>query len=90
MDLKKIETTTTLRTLPSGHVAHKLTEFAPGGLESPNTGTDGAVSSENGRFHLKNRSDRVHSFAGTPGPSRKPVGPQWMCATRNARDVVPP
>ena len=31
MDLKKIETTTTLRTLPSGHVAHKLTEFAPGG-----------------------------------------------------------
>ena len=30
MDLKKIETTTTLRTLPSGHVAHKLTEFAPG------------------------------------------------------------
>ena len=28
MDLKKIETTTTLRTLPSGHVAHKLTEFA--------------------------------------------------------------
>ena len=31
MDLKKIETTTTLRALPSGHVAHKLTEFAPGG-----------------------------------------------------------
>ena len=28
MDLKKIETTTTLRTLPSGRVAHKLTEFA--------------------------------------------------------------
>ena len=28
MDLKKIETTTTLRTLPSGHVAHRLTEFA--------------------------------------------------------------
>ena len=28
MDLKKIETTTTLRTLPSGQVAHKLTEFA--------------------------------------------------------------
>ena len=49
MDLKKIETTTILRTLPSGHVAHKQTEFAPGGLESPNTGTDGAVSSEKGR-----------------------------------------
>ena len=40
MDLKKIETTTTLRTLPSGHVAHKLTEFCPWWLESSNTGTD--------------------------------------------------
>ena len=35
MDLKKSETTTTLRTLPSGHVAHKLTEFAPGGWNAP-------------------------------------------------------
>ena len=35
MDLKKIVTTTTLRTLPSGHVAHKLTEFAPGGWKAP-------------------------------------------------------
>ena len=35
MDLKKIETTTTLRTLPSGHVAHKLTEFAPDGWKAP-------------------------------------------------------
>ena len=35
IDLKKIETTTTLRTLPSGHVAHKLTEFAPGGWKAP-------------------------------------------------------
>ena len=35
MDLKKIETTTTLRTLPSGHVAHRLTEFAPGGWKAP-------------------------------------------------------
>ena len=35
MDLKKIETMTTLRTLPSGHVAHKLTEFAPGGWKAP-------------------------------------------------------
>ena len=34
MDLKKIETTTTLRTLPSGHVAHKLTELAPGGWKA--------------------------------------------------------
>ena len=34
MDLKKIETTTTLRTLPSDHVAHKLTEFAPGGWKA--------------------------------------------------------
>ena len=33
MDLKNIETT--LRVLPSGHVAHKLTEFAPGGWEVP-------------------------------------------------------
>ena len=32
---KKIETTTTLRALPSGHVAHKLTEFAPGGWKAP-------------------------------------------------------
>ena len=35
MDLKKIETTTTLRALPSEHAAHKLTEFAPGGWEAP-------------------------------------------------------
>ena len=35
MDLKKIETTTTLRTLPSGHVAHKLSKFAPGGWKAP-------------------------------------------------------
>ena len=35
MDLKRIETTTTLRALPSGHVAHKLTEFAPGGWKAP-------------------------------------------------------
>ena len=34
MDLKIIETTATLRTLPSGHVAHKLTEFAPGGWKA--------------------------------------------------------
>ena len=34
MELKKIETTTTLRALPSGHVAHKLTEFAPSGWEA--------------------------------------------------------
>ena len=31
MELKKIETTTSLRVSPSGHVAHMLTEFAPGG-----------------------------------------------------------
>ena len=35
MDLKKIETTTTLRAVRSGHVANKLTEFAPGGWKSP-------------------------------------------------------
>ena len=35
MDLKKIETTTTFRALQNGHVAHKLTEFAPGGWKSP-------------------------------------------------------
>ena len=35
MDLKKIETTTTLRALPGGHVAHKLTEFASGGWKAP-------------------------------------------------------
>ena len=34
MDLKKIETTTTLRAFPSGHVAHKLTEFAPCGWKA--------------------------------------------------------
>ena len=34
IDLKKIETTTTLRALPCGHVAHKLTEFAPGGRKA--------------------------------------------------------
>ena len=35
MDLKKIETTTTLRALPSGHVAPELTDFAPGGWKAP-------------------------------------------------------
>ena len=35
MDLKKIETTTSLRALPSGHVAHKLTVFFPGGWKAP-------------------------------------------------------
>ena len=35
VELKKIETTTSLRVLPSGHVAHKLTEFAPGGSKAP-------------------------------------------------------
>ena len=35
MDLKKIETTTTLRALTSGRVAHKLAEFAPGGWKAP-------------------------------------------------------
>ena len=35
MDLKKIETKTTLRVLPSGHVGHKLTEFAFGGWKAP-------------------------------------------------------
>ena len=35
MELKKIETTSSLRDLPSGHVAHKLTEFAPGGWQAP-------------------------------------------------------
>ena len=34
MDLKNIETTASLRTLPSGHVA-KLTEFAPGDWKAP-------------------------------------------------------
>ena len=28
---------------------------------------------------LKNRSDRVHSFAGTPGPSRQPVASMDVC-----------
>ena len=35
MELKKIDTTTSLRVLPSGHVAHKLAEFAPGGWRAP-------------------------------------------------------
>ena len=35
MDLRKIETTTTLRALPSGHVSHTLTEFAPCGRKAP-------------------------------------------------------
>ena len=48
MDFKRIETTTTLRAFPTGHLAHKLTEFSPGGWKGPKTGTDGAVSSENG------------------------------------------
>ena len=208
MDLKKIETTTTLRTLPSGHVAHKLSEFAPGGWKAPtmeqtelfqvrtdvfrpvtlpgeiksrsskqcvglsngfvyivrdrsypnpyhqhdpDLRIDDAMSSDllfddqlaqrtsgfecsfasgfdvnansamgkscTGRRSsvaktcsampctrrsgvvancaglmatrlIKNRSNRVHSFAGTPGPS--PIsGPQWMCATENVEDAAP-
>ena len=35
MELKKIETTTSLRVLPTGHVAHKLSEFALGGRKAP-------------------------------------------------------
>ena len=35
MELKKIGTTTALRILPTGHVAHKLTEFASGGWKAP-------------------------------------------------------
>ena len=35
MELKKIGTTTALRILSTGHVAHKLTEFASGGWEAP-------------------------------------------------------
>ena len=38
MDLRKIETTTSLRAMPSGYVAHKLTEFAPGGWKAPTPG----------------------------------------------------
>ena len=35
MELKKIGATTALRVLPTGHVAHKLTEFACGGWKAP-------------------------------------------------------
>ena len=35
MELKKIGATTALRILPTGHVAHKLTEFASGGWNAP-------------------------------------------------------
>ena len=35
MELKEIETTTSLRVLPTGYVAHKLTEFASGGWKAP-------------------------------------------------------
>ena len=35
MELKKIEITTSLRVLSSGHVAHKLNEFAHGGWKAP-------------------------------------------------------
>ena len=35
MELKKIGATTALRILPTGHVAHKLTEFASGGWKAP-------------------------------------------------------
>ena len=48
MDLKKIETTTTLRTLPSGHVAYKLTEFALGGWKA-------STLEQTDLFQVKNR-----------------------------------
>ena len=35
MELKKIGATTSLRVLPTGHVAHKLTESASGGWKDP-------------------------------------------------------
>ena len=35
MELKKIGATTALRILPSGHVSHKLMEFASGGWNAP-------------------------------------------------------
>ena len=35
LELKKIGATTALRMLPTGHVAHKLTEFASGGWKAP-------------------------------------------------------
>ena len=35
MELKKIGTTTALRILSTGHVAHQLTEFASGGWKAP-------------------------------------------------------
>ena len=35
MELKKFETSTSLKVLPTGHVVHKLTEFAPGGWKAP-------------------------------------------------------
>ena len=34
IELKKIGATTSLRVLPTGHVAHKLTEFASGGWKA--------------------------------------------------------
>ena len=56
MDLKKIETTTTLRTLPSGHVAHKLTEFAPGGWKAP-------ILEQTDLFQVKKRRVPSRDFA---------------------------
>ena len=35
LELKKIGAMTALRILPTGHVAHKLTEFASGGWKAP-------------------------------------------------------
>ena len=35
VELRKIETMTSLNIFPTGHVAHKLTEFASGGWKAP-------------------------------------------------------
>ena len=57
------------------------------GSRHPSVGADsaGLVATS----FLKNRSDRVHSFAGNSWSIAPTSGPRWMCATRGAGDATP-
>ena len=64
IELKRIETTTSLRVLPSGHVAHKLTEFARGGWRAP-------TSEQTKLFHTRSGDFRPVTLPGELRPRRQ-------------------
>ena len=54
MEFKKIESTTSLRVLPSGRVAHKLTEFATGDWKAPTPEQRKLLQARSGDFRRVN------------------------------------